>query len=102
MSKVKPEWNVTCARSLITEALTLDYFGPTGEDGLVPIPALFVPSQDPACRLVLVVGENASGKSFMRRIVKQICREISVECLDISMEGRGGSYGGLRGMIYGG
>ena len=97
--KPKPEWDVTDAESLIKEALTLQYFTPSDPDGQIPIPALFVPS--PGARLIVIVGENASGKSFMRRIVTQIGREIKVEVMPISMEGRGQSYGGLRGMIYG-
>jgi hypothetical protein len=48
-----------------------------------------------------VPGENASGKSFFRRLVTAICREAKVEAMPISMEGRGGEYGGLRGFIYG-
>lgn len=98
MSREPKPWKVTDARTLIEEALTLAYFSPDPKDGLTPIPALFVPGQ---CPLIIIVGENASGKSFMRRIVTQIGREIKVEVMPISMEGRGGSYGGLRGMIYG-
>ena len=44
---------------------------------------------------VVCLGENASGKSFFRRIVTVICREAQVEAMPISMEGRGDSFGGL-------
>jgi hypothetical protein len=94
----KHEWKFTDAHSLIQEALTLDYFKPHPLDGVTPIPAFFEPGRG---NLAVIVGENASGKSFMRRIVTQICRETKVECIPISMEGRGGNYGGMRGFIYG-
>jgi hypothetical protein len=99
MSKSRRYFEVTDATSLIGEVLTLDYFHPA-KNGAIPIPAHFVrgPAETP---LVLVVGENASGKSFIRRLVTAVCREVSIECIHTSMEGRGGSYGGLRGFIYG-
>lgn len=90
-------WTFTNAQSLIEEALTTLYFTPD-DDGVTPIPALFVPGKG---SLVLALGENASGKSFLRRLVSQMCREHGIEAIPLSMEGRGGSYGGLRGMIYG-
>lgn len=93
-----PEWTFTDAKTLIDEALQLDYFHPHADDQQVPIPSLWVSGVG---NLIVIVGENASGKSFMRRIVTQMCRERKIECIPISMEGRGGSYGGLRGMIYG-
>jgi energy-coupling factor transporter ATP-binding protein EcfA2 len=64
----------------------------------VPIPCHRV---DGDGNLVVIVGENASGKSFLRRILTALCREADIEMMPISMEGRGGSYGGLRGFIYG-
>jgi len=101
---------VTDATSLIAEALTLGYFSPTYAadwpeitGGVVPIPALFVPQAKPT-PLVVVLGENASGKSFLRRVIQQICREVAIECIHLSMEGRGGEMGGmqaLRSMVYG-
>lgn len=93
----KPMFDFNDAEGLITESLTLDYFSPNNE-GVTPIPAYFVPGKG---KLVVVVGENASGKSFFRRIVSLVCKDVSIECMPISMEGRGGYYGGLRGFIYG-
>lgn len=66
------------------------------------IPALWVPG---SCRLFLVLGENAGGKSFFRRCV-QICAKENTsieEVIHISMEGRGGGnyLGPLHGLIYG-
>lgn len=57
--------------------------------------------------LVQIVGDNATGKSFYRRIIQAICAEHfepKLECIHLSMEGRsGGSYeiGIIRSMIYG-
>jgi hypothetical protein len=93
----KPTFEFNDAEGLINESLTLDYFSPN-DDGVTPIPAHWVPGKG---KLVVVVGENASGKSFFRRIVSGVCKSTGVECMPISMEGRGGYYGGLRGMIYG-
>jgi hypothetical protein len=65
------------------------------------IPSLWVKG---SCRLFLVLGENAGGKSFFRRCVHQCTREFTSikEVIHISMEGRAGGYlGAVRGMIYG-
>jgi hypothetical protein len=52
--------------------------------------------------LVVVVGDNASGKSLMRRIVQGLCKEAETECIHLSMEGRGGThYNPFRSFIYG-
>lgn len=49
---------------------TLAYFHPVAElDGKVPIPAIYVPGRS---RLVLVLGDNAGGKSFFRRLVNLV------------------------------
>ena len=62
----------------------------------------------PGARLVLVLGENAAGKSFFRRLIRSILQDKdSVKdgfyvrsVFDFSMEAR--SRGGIaRGMIYG-
>jgi hypothetical protein len=49
---------------------------------------------------VLVIGDNASGKSFFRRVATVLSREASVEPIHLSMEGR--ATGGFeRAMLYG-
>jgi hypothetical protein len=98
MTKKPIAWEVTDAKSLVTEALSLSYFHPD-EEGVTPIPAVFQPGGD--SRLIVVVGENASGKSFVRRIFSSICSQIKIEAMPISMEGRGAPMGGIRGFIYG-
>jgi len=70
---------------------------------------------DPASRLVLVLGENASGKSFFRRIVRELTRRARKddvgrplkagplpvhEVLHFSMEGRSGG-GFMSSAVYG-
>jgi hypothetical protein len=97
MSSISPRFNVYDAQSLVSECLRLEYFWPNN-DGIAPINAHWRPGQG---NLVLVLGDNASGKSFFRRIVGAVCREIKVEHIHLSMEGRNGDFGGLRCMVYG-
>jgi hypothetical protein len=55
-------------------------------------------------KLVLVLGSNAGGKSFFRRLVKAVTHKSQIECLDPSMEGRtrtGAEYGIMRALVYG-
>ena len=51
-------------------------------------------------KLVLVIGDNASGKSFFRRVVRAYCGKNDIECMDPSMEMR--MMGGLeRAFVFG-
>lgn len=72
-------------KQLIEKTLELDYF----QDPRPAIPYVWKPGKadNP---LVVVVGENAGGKSFFRRCVNAVCRDKAnnVECIPISMEGR--------------
>ena len=97
MKPTSPRFNVRDAQSLISECLTLEYFHPN-EDGVVPIQAHWRPGQG---NLVVVLGDNASGKSFFRRLIGCICRDVGIEHIHLSMEGRNQSFGGLRGLVYG-
>lgn len=66
----------------------LRYFHP--EDGEpAAIPLHYVPGKVP---LVLIIGPNAGGKSFLRRIVGQVCRMVKprIEFMGVSMEFRTG------------
>lgn len=87
----------TTAAGLLGHVFELAYFEPN-EKGETPIEHHWVRGRG---NFVVCLGENASGKSFFRRLVTAICREAKVEAMPISMEGRGGEYGGLRGFIYG-
>jgi len=65
------------------------------------IPALWVKG---SCPLFIVLGENASGKSFFRRCVHISTKEFTSieEVIHLSMEGRAGGYmGAIRGLVYG-
>lgn len=73
----------TNAKQLVAETLTLDYFA----DDPPAIPYVWKPAKA-ACPLVVVVGENAGGKSFFRRCVSAVCRETKTEVIPISMEAR--------------
>lgn len=97
MKPKTPHFSFHDAQSLVNECLTLEYFRPN-EDGVVPITAHWRPGQG---NLVVVLGDNASGKSFFRRIVGCMCREVDIEHIHLSMEGRGQSFGGLRALVYG-
>jgi hypothetical protein len=87
------------AKKLLDHVFSLDYFQPDGNKP-PPIPFHRFDGKDP---LVVMVGENASGKSFARRLVSAICRKAEVEAIHISMQGRAGPdfTGGMRGFIYG-
>lgn len=90
------------ASTLLTRVLDLNYFVPN-DDGVTPIPYRRVEGRK-GSSLVLFLGENASGKSFARRIVTAIARENEVECIHISMQSRAADpmmSGGIRSFIYG-
>jgi hypothetical protein len=70
-------------KGLIKEALSREYFQPI--EGAVAIPVTCLPGKGP---LVLAVGDNASGKSFFRRIIQGLCGLNHLECIHLSMEGR--------------
>jgi len=90
----------TDAATLIERVLGLSYFHPN-EEGIVPIPCRHVAGTG---KLVLFLGENASGKSFARRVVTAIVRENDTECIHISMQARAADPmmgGGIRSFVYG-
>lgn len=96
----KKNRSFTNASTLLTHVLSLDYFKPNA-DGVTPIPYRRIEGQSP---LVLFLGENASGKSFARRVVTAIVRDSDVECIHISMQARAADPmmgGGVRSFIYG-
>lgn len=73
---------------ILDYARDLRYFHPeAGEPAAIPLH--YVPGKVP---LVLVVGPNAGGKSFLRRVVGEVCRMVKprVEFMGISMEFRTG------------
>jgi len=96
MSNIK--FDCSSPQALVEDLLDgLEYFNP--EDGGLPaIPAVWTPGKG---KLVIVVGDNAGGKSFFRRIVGQAYRNSKIECMDPSMQGRVDGYNALRSMVYG-
>lgn len=87
------------ASQLLDHMLDLAYFHPDGDEPPA-IPCHRVAGRDP---LVVMVGDNASGKSFARRIINALTRENKpyTEYMGISMEGRNSDMGGIKGLIYG-
>jgi hypothetical protein len=52
-------------------------------------------------KLALVVGNNSSGKSLLRRELQAACNDVDLETLDLSMELRSHEDAELRGEYYG-
>jgi hypothetical protein len=71
-------YKFTSVSTLLDRVFALDYFPEI-------IPYHRAPGTGP---LVVILGENASGKSFMRRLVQLICHKNEIEFMGISMEGR--------------
>ncbi len=87
-------FNMKSARTLTVDILKMAYF----QEGCPPaIPYIWQPGRTP---LVMVVGENAGGKSFFRRIVQAACARNKIECMALSMEGRKG-HGAWKAFVYG-
>lgn len=89
-------------KELLKRVFDTRFFDPKEECGPA-IEYFWHPGESP---LVIVVGDNASGKSFFRRIVSSVCGSVDKfksEMINISMQGRcGGSmYGPMRAMVYG-
>lgn len=94
-----PDLNLT---QLLEAAFDLAYFHADEGEDEPAIPSHWVRGTSP---LVIVVGENASGKSFLRRIIRGLCKRNDVECIPISMEGRTDTGMGMmpiaRALVYG-
>ena len=84
------------ASKLLDHALSLDYFQPDGNRKAI-IPYFRVSGRDP---LAVLVGDNASGKSFARRIITLIANQEKVEPMRVSMEDRSGG-GIMNAFVYG-
>lgn len=104
---MKKRINVT---GLITDTLKTDLFVPSKAiDGRTAIPSIYTPSQGES-KLVLVLGENAGGKSLFRRLIRVMTDKGGDghkkgphpvgEMVALSMQSRTAS-GSLSSMIYG-
>jgi hypothetical protein len=74
----KSFYKFTSVETLLDKVFSLDYF-------IDAIPYHRASGTGP---LVVVLGENASGKSFMRRVVNMFCQKNEIEFMGISMQGR--------------
>lgn len=95
----KEQFAFNSASGLVKHALELLYFQEF--EGEVAIPAFW---RESSGKMVFVVGENASGKSFFRRVVGAICQQAKskTEYIPISMEGRRTvSYNPWLSFVYG-
>jgi len=70
---------------LIEEVLERPYFQFQKKERAIPIPFTYLPGEG---QLVLAVGDNASGKSFFRRVTQGVCGLEKLECIHLSMQGR--------------
>lgn len=104
-------------KALLEHTLDTVLFGPSDAiDGRTAIPALYDPSTS-GSKLVLVLGENAAGKSLFRRVINGVTHrgreargmgEPAVprgpfpvgEMIHLSMQGRAGG-GFMSSMVYG-
>ncbi len=80
------------AKTLIQQVLERPYF--TGENPAIPY---HIEKGGP---LIVVLGDNASGKSFLGRIIHGVCGLKKIECLRVGMELRT-SPGIARAFVYG-
>ena len=72
------------ATKLLNQLFELQYFHARGRE-----PAAVTHHRSPGKGpLVLMVGDNASGKSLARRLVALLCQQHDTECIGISMQGR--------------
>ncbi len=73
----------TSPAELLDQALNLAYFHAEGGSPAIPFRRV-----DGKGKLIVIVGENASGKSFFRRIVQLMSKDNKYECMAVSAEGR--------------
>lgn len=92
-------YNFSNARQLLDQLFgTVLFMGETPSDE----PTIPHHRVDGKTQLIVVVGDNASGKSMMRRVVQGLCKQAKIECIHLSMEGRGSStYNPFRSFVYG-
>lgn len=90
-----PNVKFTSAKTLLNRVLDLAYF--SEEPAAIPFHRV-----DGKGKLIVIVGDNASGKSFCRRIVQLMCKKNEIECMAVSAEGRRQvSYAPWLTFVYG-
>lgn len=91
-------FNTDSIGSFFQDILKLSYFqlDPAYDN----TPAIEANLDEGQGKLILITGDNASGKSFVRRLVTLALRKMDMECMHVSQEGR--ATGGIqRAFIYG-
>jgi hypothetical protein len=83
--------------SMLTRAFSYDYFHAGPGELQPPIPYVWREGHKDQ-RLTVIVGENACGKSFLRRILHALHHKAKCELLHLSMEGRKGY---MASLVYG-
>lgn len=88
---------------LIPQILELNYFKNSEEDTEGALLPTFYPGEG---KLLVVTGENATGKSFFRRLLTQALRQShttkGIEVIPISLQGRTTGGNPMKAFIYGG
>jgi hypothetical protein len=83
-------------KTLIERTLEYNFFT-TKDDRSAPIRVTWLRGK--SRKLAVVIGENATGKSLLRRLVGIVCRDAGVEFMPVSMEGRKNLY--MGSFVYG-
>jgi hypothetical protein len=88
MEKLKPKG--PSVRQIFDFLTSLTFFSPEKEREESPVTLQIgaLPKGEKVPILAVIVGENANGKSFLRRVMKDSYRRLETELIDISMEGR--------------
>lgn len=91
------DWSFDDVGGLFEQVFSIDSYFTPNKDGEIPLPYHWSKGKAP---LALITGDNASGKSFLRRLIQAVCKNAKTECIHLSMEGR--ATGGIvRVMVYG-
>lgn len=92
------KYNIESIPDFLSDILALSFFRPN-KQGITPIEAVVDHGES---KLVIISGDNASGKSMVRRIVCAALSKMSMECIHLSQQGRSANNGNpMRGFIYG-
>lgn len=93
MTKPKVTFRTTSLKTFLRDVLNLTYFYPA-DDAKTAEKAPIIYRYEPGkSKLILITGENATGKSFLRRVLASACRQNKIEAMGISMEKRAGDDG---------
>lgn len=92
------DWQFKNTAGLLSAVLeTLSYFHPEGKGKKAVLPYQWVKGTS---NVAVLLGENASGKSFVRKCASSICHKLEVEFIGISMEMRSRA-GFERAFVFG-